>query len=507
MKPLSLTNRTLNGFLWLFTGKGTQAVLQIVILVVLARLLTPAEFGVVGAALVIVGFSQIFSELGVGPAIVQRAKLSQTHMRVGFTLSLILSCLTGIVIMLSAPLFVAFFRMPELKSVVQVLALIFPITGPSIVAEALLQREMQFKQLTIIRLVSYTVGYGAVGIVLAAIGWGVWALVFAQLGQALINSAIFLLLKREVIGLTLQKKELKQLLNFGTGLSLAKIANYAARQIDNLVVGRWLGAEALGIYGRAYQFMMTPTNLFGSIMNQVLFPAMASVQDEKERLARAYTRALAVIAMFTLPLSGIFIVLAPEIVMVLLGTQWEAVVLPFQILAAVLLFRTSYKISDSLVRALGAVYRSAWRQWVYATAVSVGAWTGHFWGLGGVALGVSLALCLHFTLMLQLSIAISGASWVEIGRIHLRHILIGLLVTGATLGFASTGRFYGLADILVLIGGILMAGLTILLILGFNSRFFGDEGDWVYSLAKKQLKTAVNFAGPAKHDSPTTKTG
>jgi hypothetical protein len=178
-------------------------------------------------------------------------------------------------------------------------------------------------------------------------------------------------------------------------------------------------------------------------------------------------------------------------------------------LAAALLFRTSYKISDSLVRALGAVYRSAWRQGIYAISVFIGAWAGHFWGVGGVALGISLALCLHFTLMLQLSVAISGASWREIGRIHLRHLLIGLLVTGATFGFASASRAYDLADILVLLGGSLGAGLAILVIIGVNGRFFGAEGDWVYSLIKKQLKTAVNFAfaGTAKHDSHTTKTG
>jgi O-antigen/teichoic acid export membrane protein len=225
---------------------------------------------------------------------------------------------------------------------------------------------------------------------------------------------------------------------------------------------------------------------------------MASVQGEKERLAQAYTRALAVVAMFTLPLSGFLVILAPEIIMIFLGAQWDAVILPFQILSAALFFRTSYKISDSLVRALGAVYRSAWRQWIYAISVFLGAWIGHYWGLGGVALGISFALFLHFMLMLQLSIPISNASWSDIGSVYIRHINIGLLVTATTLGFASTGRSYDLPDIWILLGAACTAGLTVLGLLLTNSRLFGDEGAWIYSLTKKQIETIGNHISNAK---------
>ena len=220
MLDQTLTNRTVYGFIWLFTGTNAQAVLQLVVMIILARLLTPVDFGVVGMAMVVVGFSQIFSQLGVGPAIVQIANLSKVHIKAGFTLSVMLSCFVGMIILLSAPLFARFFRMTDLQPVIQVLALVFPITGLSVIGEALLQRDMQFKKLAIINMTSYALGYGTVGVVFALSGWGVWSLVFAQIGQAAIKAIIILLLKQEAVGFVIKSVELKRLLNFGTGLSL-----------------------------------------------------------------------------------------------------------------------------------------------------------------------------------------------------------------------------------------------------------------------------------------------
>src|SRR5690606_21225394 len=119
--------------------------------------------------------------------------------------------------------------------------LLFPIAGSSVIGEAALKREMRFRDLMLVQLTSYVIGYGFVGITFGLLGWGVWALAFAQLGQVLVNASIVLVIKREVVGFTARKAELAPVLSFGVGLSLAQIANYSASQSDNLVVGRWLG--------------------------------------------------------------------------------------------------------------------------------------------------------------------------------------------------------------------------------------------------------------------------
>lgn len=497
----SLTDRTVRGLLWMGMSKASQALLNVIVLVILARLLSPTEFGIVGAALVVIGFSQIFSQLGIGPAVVQRKDLSPAHIRVGFTLSVALGCAVGALIYATAALTAEFFRMPDLVPIVRVLAVVFPFTGMSAVGEALLQRRLAFRTQALLEVVAFSLGYGAIGISAAIAGLGVWALVAAQLGQTITYTVLVLSVNRGSVGFLLRWREAADLLSFGSGFSLARIANYGASQADNMIVGRVLGAAALGTYGRAYQFLMMPVNLLGQVADKVLFPAMASVQTDDGRLARAYTRAVALIAMLTLPLSGFLIVAAPEIIHTMLGSQWSDVTEPFRVLACILVFRTSYKMSDSLARAKGAVYRRAWRQWVYASAVVSGAALGSLWGIGGVAVGVAVAVVINFLLMLDLSVRLIGVSWVEIGRIHLRHGVIGLLVAGAAhLVSLAASRLYA-EPLFLVISSALAALLTLGCIRVAWPRAFGDEGEWVGGIIRRYAHAAATSVGAAK---PTT---
>ncbi|MEN6474420.1 MAG: lipopolysaccharide biosynthesis protein [Syntrophaceae bacterium] len=485
MSNRSLTSRTLGGLLWISSGSAAHAVLSTIIMIVQARFLTPTEFGIVGAAMIVIGFSQIFSQLGIGPAIVQRSDLAAGHIRVGFTVSFILGCLVGVLFYVLAHALAVFFRMEDLAPVIKVMALIFPITGLSVTGQSLLQRTMQFKTLALIDVFSYALFYGALGIVLAVTGWGVWALVFAQIGQAACTALIMLVMHHKKLGFRFNASEMGELMNYGLGFSLARIANYAATQADNLVVGRWMGPAALGIYGRAYQFLMMPATQLGTVADKVLFPVMSAVQQDKPRLARAYTTGVAFIAMMTMPLSGVLIVLAPEIIYVLLGKAWMAVAPPFQLLALALVFRTSYKMSDSLARATGAVYRRAWRQWVYAAAVFSGAWIGQFWGLSAVAFGVALAILVNFLLMFHLTASIVRISWRELGIIHLRHFVVACVVSGAALAVKMALLSLG-AHPAVILAAALIAAALMFLGLWFGCRsIFGDEGRWAHELAKR----------------------
>ncbi len=429
MKPRSLTELTFRGFAWTLVGTGGQSVVHALAVVVLARLLAPEDFGVVGAALVVIGFTQIFTRLGVGPAIVQMVGLTAHHVHVGFAISIMLGATFALTVAAIAPLLATFFRMPDLEAVVRLLALTFPIAAVSTVGSALLQRAMAFRALAAIQFVSHALGYGAVGITFAALGAGVWSLAYAQLGQITLQALLVALARRDALGLAFSRPAAARLLRFGAGFSLARLANYAANQADNVVVGRGLGADALGAYGRAYQFMMLPANLIGTVLDKVLFPAMASIQSDAERLSKAYLRALGGVALVTMPAAAVLGITAPELVQVVLGPQWSAVVAPFQVLVAFLVFRTGYKVSDALARATGAVYRRAWRQWVYAAAVTLGAWWGLVLGdTTGVAIGVGAAVALNFTLMLHLSITLTNVRWSQVASLLGRHLLIAVVV-------------------------------------------------------------------------------
>jgi teichuronic acid exporter len=172
-----LTRRTVTGLLWAAWGKTAHALLQLAILAVLARLLAPADFGVVSAALVVIGLSSIFSQLGLGPALVQRPELEDRHTDSAFVASIAFGVGLGALVWIVAPHAATFFRIADVKPVLHALAVVFPLQGVSVVAESLAKRELRFRWIANVAVISYGLGYGAVGIALAAYGLGVWSLV------------------------------------------------------------------------------------------------------------------------------------------------------------------------------------------------------------------------------------------------------------------------------------------------------------------------------------------
>jgi O-antigen/teichoic acid export membrane protein len=391
-KSGSLTHRALSGMVWVAWGSVAIAVLKVVVLVLLTRLLSPADFGVVSAALIVIGFSLTFSQLGLGPAVVQRPALEPRHISTAFYASTGLGIVVAAVVWLVAPLIAGFFHMDHLAPVVRGLAFIFPMAGVATVPENLLKRELRFRVLSNRDVLAYGLGYGVVGIVLALLGWGVWALVVAQLMQNLVRTVILLRVSPPMLTARPTWDSFTELMDYGVGQSAAAISVIAANQADNLVVGRWLGAVALGLYGRAYQLMSVPTVLLGDVLDKVLFPAMAKVQDDPRRLASAYLQGTACIALVTLPAGVVSAVLAPELVAVAFGNRWDALVPAFQVLALGMMFRTSSRMSDSITRATGRVYRRAWRQAFYAVLVFLGAGGGRRGGGWGVGPGRLLAV-------------------------------------------------------------------------------------------------------------------
>jgi O-antigen/teichoic acid export membrane protein len=232
-------------------------------------------------------------------------------------------------------------------------------------------------------------------------------------------------------------------MEYGVGQSISRLGVIMANQADNLVVGRWLGAVRFGEYSRAYQLISVPTNLLGDVLDKVLFPTMARVQDDSRRLAAAFLQGTAVMALVTMPVGVVTAVLAPELVAVAFGSRWAGLVAPFQVLALGMMFRTCYRMSDSLSRATGRVYRRAWRQGLFALLVFLGALVGQTQGLVGVASGVLLAFFLNYVSMSQLSLAITHLSWGRFVQVQLPAVRLSLVagtVTMATmLGMRQTG--------------------------------------------------------------------
>jgi O-antigen/teichoic acid export membrane protein len=476
-KPRSLTHRTISGMAWAAWGSGATAALKLMVLVILTRLLSPADFGVVGAALIVIGFSLPFSQLGMGPALVQRPTLEPPHVSTAFFASTGFGFAIGALVWLLAPNIAGFFRIDHLVSVVRALAILFPIAGMSSVAENLTLRDMRFRLLANTDVVAYSVGYGLVGVVLALLGFGPWALVSGQIMQALLRATILLRAYPPRLHPSPTWGCFRDLMGFGMGLSVARLGVTLANQADNLVVGRWLGVVALGLYSRAYQLMSVPTALLGDVFDKVLFPTMSRVQDDPRRLTSGYLQGTAIVSLVTLPAGVVAAVLAPELVAVAFGNRWQALVPPFQVLALGMMFRTSYRMSDSLSRATGRVYRRAWRQAMYALQVFLGAWIGPRHGIAGVAVGVLGALFVNYILMAHLGLSVLQIRWPSFARVQLPALWLTMVVGTVTLAIMAGTRHLNLPPLAGLLAGLAAAiSTSVLAILFAPGLVLGEHG-------------------------------
>lgn len=472
-----LAKQSVVGMFWTALSMGALAVAELVALLVLARLLSPNEFGLYSAALIVIKFSAIFQGLGIAPAIVQRPVLEERHLRVGFTLSCLLGLAVSALVWAMAPAFADLLRLAELAPVVRAICFVFLFQGLSMVAQASAQRALRFRWLALVDACAFAAGYVIVGPVLAWLGFGIWALVGAFLTQQFISMIMLIAGQPHPMRPLLERRAILELLYFGSGFTIARVCNYLATQADRLVVGRWLGADALGVYGLSSQLMTTPAVIVGQILDRVLFPTMALVQEEPARLARAYRSAVSGCALLVLPASVVVAIVAPELVLVVLGRGWEGVVAPLQILAFSMLFRTSYKLSDSVSRATGTVYARAWRQAVFTIGVFVGSVTGQRWGVEGVAFGVGVAFAINFFLMAQLSLRVTGMSWSEFLGVHLPGLaLAGVVGTGAW-ALVEWLRELQFPALLLLIDTALLASAgSLLLCWVLPSLFLGRDG-------------------------------
>jgi PST family polysaccharide transporter len=351
------------------------------------------------------------SELGTGAALIQRRDLTDAHVRVAFSLSVLMGALMTAAVWIAAPAIALMFSAPAVTPVLRLVGLVFVLASFGMPAEALMKRAMDYRRLVKVEVTAYAVGFAAVGVTVAMLGYGVWALVWATVGHAAVKSVMLLVMHPHPLRLCFARAEARQLLDFGVGISLSRLAAFASENGDRFVVGRWLGTTALGYYARAFQLMCLPITQFSAILNEVLFPAYSSIQSDNERLRRGFLVSLSVAALVVFPALTTLAVPAPELLVGVFGPQWEPAAAPFQVLALGGAGYCIYNLSDSLVRAKGAVYAKFFYQGVYAACVFAAASIGQEWGIEGVSVGMVLAIAIAYLLMARLSLKLLGATW------------------------------------------------------------------------------------------------
>lgn len=476
----------------IFSGLGNQyagtvvtGLGQLVVTAALARLLTPEDYGLAGLAAVYIGVAAILSQFGISAALIQRPELTPRYVRAGFTATILIGAFTTALVWITAPLAAAALGDAALTPVIRGLSFSFVLANPGVVAEALLQRHLAWRTLMWADLAAFVIGYALPALALAAAGYGVWALVGSAVGLNFARSVALLRLqphpKWPRIG-----PEIRELLRYGSGFTLARIFNYGASQGDNLVVGRVLGIVALGYYNRAFKLMLILVTYFATVTTRVLFPVMSRLQGDQARLRSAYLTGAAVLGLVSAPLGALMVVLAPEIVGVVLGPKWTATVVPFQILTAGIMLRNVYLMAYCLDGAMGAMRNRTLRDGIYAAAVIFGSVVGARFGLAGVATGVVLAIAVNYMVGAAMSLRMLGATWQDYARSQLPAIGLGLLTAvvayAARQGLLAAGA--GQLLVLLLTGCVSLGLLAALYVV--RPSIIGEYG-----------RTAVRHVGAA----------
>jgi PST family polysaccharide transporter len=476
---MSLTQKTIKAGSWHFMSLATKAILQLLVIAILARHVLPEEFGYIALANIVLVFVEMFAEAGLGPAIVQKKELREEHIRIAFTLSVTLGMLFVFVLWIGAPWIATFFKAKPLLSVIRWLGFSVLITKLGMVARSLIERDMRFDKLMRIDIGSYIFGYALVGIILALLGYGVWAIVAGKLVQCSLQSIFLFISRPHSIKVVFSTNEYKELLTFGGGLTLSRIFDNAAGQGDYFIVGRFLQSKLLGFYERASFIMMVPGQYLGLLLDKVLFPAMSKIQDQSKRLENAYLRGISVVNIILVPMSILMIVVAPELILILLGPNWTKAIVPLQILLVTISFRIYVNISDTLVRAKGAVYASAARKAVFAFFIIFGSWIGKHWGLAGVAVAVNVAVIINYILMTQLSIRVVNGKWRDYLKVLKNGFIIGGILLVVSFTLVKVLRLYTDSALLILFTTGICGGSILIIIFLLFPRILGCSGFWL----------------------------
>lgn len=350
---MSLVKQTLTGIAWASVSRATAQVASFLVTLLLARMLVPADFGLLGMAAVLSGFLGLLGELGLGAALVQRADLDEKHRSSAFWLSVGAGFVLALALALLAPAIAAFYREPRVMLVVQVLAVDFVIAPLRSVQTALLSRAMAFRALAVVEIASVLLS-SAVGVGLALRGYGVWALVARQLCSSGVQTVALWLLSSWRPAFSVDRQALKELWRFSSHLLGFGVLNYWARKADDLMIGRVLGTGALGLYSRAYGLMMLPLTEITGVFGKVMFPMLSRIQHDKQRTKAIYLRALSAISLVTFPLMLVLMVASKPLVLVMYGEKWLGMVPTLQIYCVVGAYQ-------SIATTVGWIYQSQGR--------------------------------------------------------------------------------------------------------------------------------------------------
>jgi PST family polysaccharide transporter len=324
--------------------------------VVLARLLRPDDFGLVGMVTAFTGVLNLFRDFGLSSAAIQRGSVTAAQSSTLFWINMLVGLLLGLLTLAMAPAIAVFYHEPRLVAVTAVVATAFIFNAAGVQHSVLLQRELRFTALAVINTISLVVAT-AIAVGGAAVGFGYWALVIMTIALPLLNTIGCWLTAAWTPGRPQRLVGIRSMMNFGGTVTLNGLVYYLASNADKVLLGRVWGVEALGVYGRAYQLISIPTDNLNSAAGEVAFSALSRLQEDPPRLRNYFLKGYSLILAATLPLTTACAIFADDVVVVLLGPRWNAVAPIFRVLAPTILVFAIVNPLGWLLTSLGLVRR------------------------------------------------------------------------------------------------------------------------------------------------------
>jgi polysaccharide transporter, PST family len=365
-------------------AQAASALIQIVSTVTLARLLTPEEYGAVAMVLAVTVFAGLFRDLGLSASTIQRAQLSHAQLSTLFWLNVAAgTALTGLVAA-AAPLVAWFYGRPELTAVTLALSVTFVIGSFGTQPGALLSRQLRFGRRAAATLAGAVVTF-LTSLTLAWQGFSYWALVVGTIAGGLTTTVLLNLLCGWRPGLPSRRAGIRPMVQYGLNLTGFDLANYFSRNLDNILIGRFAGADALGLYSRAYALLMFPISNLRAPVGAVAFPALSRLQDQPADFRHYYRTVVFMLAAISMPVVALVFVLSDVLILVALGPRWVAAAELFSILALAAFLQPTSGLRGTVLMSLGLGRRYLSQGVIAAVVTSAGFVIGIQWDATGVA--------------------------------------------------------------------------------------------------------------------------
>lgn len=331
MSEASLKNKTIQGTMWSAVENVTRLGVTFVVSIILARLLSPEEYGLIGILTIFIALFNAIVDSGFTNALIRKQDVTDTDYSTVFYTNLVLSLILATTLFSCAKPIAVFFERPELIALTKVMSSVVVINAFAIVQRARTTKAIDFKIQTKITFIS-SVGSGAIGIVMAYVGYGVWALVCQQISNQLLSTIFFWIYNKWMPKLIFSWASFKEMWAFGSKLLASGLIDTAWKEVYQVVIGKCYSPATLGLYTRAKQFADICSSNLTSVVQRVSYPVLSSIQDDRARLKVAYQRVIKTTMLLTFVFMMGMAACAKSMIQVLIGEQWLGCVPMLQII-------------------------------------------------------------------------------------------------------------------------------------------------------------------------------